>query len=458
MKKKHFVIALIVLLQVVLLFYLRFTAWPEMTLWPYLITKGWFPYKNIAIAHTPLMLIDLSIFYKIFGVGILQLKIFTWILILLFDYLVYQIAKKLWKIKTAIIALSVFAVWQLFYSGNGLWFDLYMGIFALCSFYFVKQKKWLLAGLVWALAFISKQTAVWFLLPIGFELINSKRVVIKKNTSKLILGILSVISIFILGIWLFGIFPSFWNWAVKFGLLELPGAQGQIQLPALKNLIVSAFPFLIFIPLIWKTGRKNTSLLFWAAAGALGVYPRFEYFHFQPAIPFLAFGIAEFFSGKSWKNKQTKKFSILYILGCIYLFGGFFMSNFREGTRFYEKNVVEVARFVKSNTNPNDKIFVMNWWDNIYALSGTLPAVDPWVPQLSWYTEIPGVQEKMIDGLEASKPKLIILNPYTGIGLSAYIPQKVYNYVLANYELKEKVDGVEILIPKSKTYANSNPK
>ena len=69
---KHWKILLVLLLGVHLffLYLLKFTAWPEMLLWPYLITKGWLPYRDIAIAHTPLMLIDLSIFNKIFGFGI----------------------------------------------------------------------------------------------------------------------------------------------------------------------------------------------------------------------------------------------------------------------------------------------------------------------------------------------------------------------------------------------------
>jgi len=89
----------------------------------------------------------------------------------------------------------------------------------------------------------------------------------------------------------------------------------------------------------------------------------------------------------------------------------------------------------------------MNWWDNIYALTGTLPATDPWVPQLSWYQDIPGIQEKEVLDLTKSKPKLIILQDYVDSGLASYIPQKLYTYVMSNYHLKEKVDGLEILIP-----------
>jgi hypothetical protein len=188
--------------------------------------------------------------------------------------------------------------------------------------------------------------------------------------------------------------------------------------------------------------------LIWALVGSLGAYPRFEYFHIQPAVPYLALATGIFFSNSFLKSKRMKVFLIFYVLGGVYLFGGFFMRNFNEGTRFYEQDVRDVVSYVDLNTTPLDKIFIMNWWDNVYALSDRLPAINPWVPQLSWYTEIPGIQDKMVEDLSISKPKLVLLYPYSESGLSAYIPQKVYTYVMQNYKLKEKVDNIEILVPK----------
>lgn len=446
---KNWRIFLIILLcfHLVLLYLLKFTAWPEMLLWPYLMIHGWLPYVNIAIAHTPLMLVKLAFFYKIFGVGVIQLKIFTWILVFVLDLLVFWIAKKLWNVKTALITLGSFAVWQVFFDGNGLWFDLFMALPALSSFYLVQKKKYFWAGIFWALAFISKQTAVFFLIPIGLEIVQSTKCKLQ-SIKRFVLGVIPVILLFVLILWFFGILPAFINWAIKFGIFVLPKASGQIQLPNLKTLAVTIFPFLIFISLIWKTGRKNMNLLVWAVAGALGAYPRFEYFHIQPAIPYLALATGIFFSNNFLKEKLVKIFIVIYILGSLYLFGGFFMRNFNEGVRFYEQDVQDVVSYVDSNTSSWDKIFVMNWWDNIYALSDRLPATDPWIPQLPWYTEIQGIQEKIVEELRTSKPKLVLLDPYSESSLSGYIPQKVYTYMMQNYKLKEKVDGIYVLIPR----------
>jgi len=76
MRKAKFFLVAILLLHVIFLLNLKFTAWPEMLFWPYLMLKGWLPYRDIAIAHTPVLLADLTIFFKIFGLGLLQLKIY----------------------------------------------------------------------------------------------------------------------------------------------------------------------------------------------------------------------------------------------------------------------------------------------------------------------------------------------------------------------------------------------
>lgn len=446
-------------MHLILLVSLKFTAWPEMSLWPYLITKGWLPYSNIAVAHTPLMLFDIAVFFKIFGIGIMQLKMFTWSLILFADILVFTFAKRLWNKKTAFIALAAFAILNLFFDGNGLWFDLYMGVLAFCSFYFVRKRKWFWGGFFWALAFISKQTAVWFLLPILLEMVKnlqehykSKQNIHYRLSIKKILkfsgGVIAVAIPFTAALTLFGTLPDFWNWAVKFGVLILPKAQGQIQLPAIKTLIIAVFPYLVFVPLLAKRKSKNINLFFWALAGGFGAYPRFEYFHLQPAIYFIAIAAALMIGDFGGMKKIFKTILIVYFAAWIYLFSGFFMRNFHEGVRFYENNVQDVVMFVRYNTKENDRIFVLNWWDNVYALSGTLPSTNPWVPQLSWYTEMRGVQEKMVKDLEDNPPKLIVFNPYTEFGLSSYIPQKIYTYITDNYIIGQNIDGIEILVHK----------
>ncbi len=157
-----------IFVQLVLFTQMSFTAWPEMLAWPFFILKGWLPYKDFAMVHTPLLVLDIALFNKIFGLGAVQLKIYGWILIALTDLTLFYVAKKLWSAKVALLSLLFFIPLQILYDGNGIWFDYALSIWGLLALYLLLSKRYLAAGVVWALAFLTKQTAVWFLFPISF--------------------------------------------------------------------------------------------------------------------------------------------------------------------------------------------------------------------------------------------------------------------------------------------------
>ena len=278
-----------------------FTAWPEMLAWPHFILNGWLPYKDIAIAHNPLLIVVLTLFYKLFGVGITQLHIFTLLLIQVNYCLLFWITKKLYNKKTAICALSFYIPIELLFEGNGLWFDLALVPFALLLFYFLEKKKYLITGIIFALGFLTKQTFIYFLIPLILLNIKIKQNLLL-NTKKFILGLSSVLLVFVLLLLSFGILDNFYFWAIKFGIFYLPHATGQIVLPTIRQLVVALFPFSISI--------FSPTLLPWIISGAIGVYPRWELFHFQPALPFLAITFGIFiskFNNFSLKVDKRKK-------------------------------------------------------------------------------------------------------------------------------------------------------
>jgi len=438
--RNYLFVGLLFAIHFFLLVSLRFTAWPEMLTWPYLILKEWLPYEDIAIVHTPLLLADLSIFYKIFGVGLIQLKAYTWILILLTDVLIFWVARKLLGYKEAILALLFYIPFQIFYEGNGLWFDLGLAPLALLTYYALKQKKYLWIGIWWGLAFLTKQTAFWFLVPTGFFLVQDFKT---KKIRKVILGSLIVFAIAFVIFLVLGIWGDFVHWAFEFGILKLPRAEGQIYLPGLRQLFVSLVPFVVLIPLFFEKGRKNLDLIIWALFGLLGAYPRFELFHFQPALPFLAMGAGIVLA----KFIDKKSVLVLLALGYLVLIYVLVGKLWLKGTRFFEPEVLEVAAYIKKNTNPGEEIYVINAWDSLYVLSGTVPATRPWIPHLSWYMELPGVQEEMVSDLTRNHPRLIVQGEYDKEGLGAYRPVKVTEFISQNYKVSDKIGRYLILTP-----------
>jgi len=489
MKRPNFLVPLILLIHFILLINLRFTAWPEMILWPYFLIKGLLPYRDIAMAHNPLLIFDLAIFYKIFGISLFNLKIYTWVLILLTDLLIYWVAKKITKReKVALLSLAFYVLWQPFFEGNGVWFDLVLAPLALLIFYFLWNKEFFWSGIFSGLAVLVKQTAFWFILPIGFtfwffkkmnyravycavssqarqvrflrlhssrKLDGFRRYEIKpQSIARLLLGLIIPVSGFLLYLMATGIWQDFYFWAIQFGIGYLPHAPGQFQLPTLKQFLALGVPYAFIIPAIWflikkvKIQEKGQILilLVWCFFASLGIFPRWGYLHFQPFLPFLAiisgilisyFRACEKTSfayiNISYKRLYWAAYLVLIILGTIYLQVRFYRLNWQKADRFFEEETLEAAVWLKENTYPGEKIFILNSWDHLYALTNTLPANSPWVPTLPWYMEYPGIQEEIVADLEKEKPKLVVFEPYREKGLGSYRPEKIDKFLRENY-------------------------
>ena len=437
-----------IVLHLIALSFIQFTAWPEMTFWPYLILKGWFPYRDIAIAHNPMMIADLSIFYSFLGVGLWQLKIYTFCLIAVLDIVLYMIVRELWNKKTALIALCFYIPLQIFYEGNGLWFDLYMTLPILFLFYFIYKQRYFEAGVFWMLAFLSKQTAVWFLFPIAISTLKGTTLQglagSLRSVRKFVLGCMIVSVLTLTIIWGLGILPDYIFWAYEFGVKTLPSSAGQIYYPSFRQFVIALFSFTILIfGLFMKNKKDILSVSVWALVGILGVIPRWELFHFQPGLPFLAIAASLIFIGVN--KKLTVKYALVfYLLITSILIIRSLKVTWGKETRFYEKEVFSMSRYIDEQSVNGSKIYVLNAWDSIYVLSDTLPAVDPWVPHLSWYMELSGVQEEMVDDIRENKPELIVVKPFTDTGLSSYKPDKVVRYIEENYEDNTTVEGYRI--------------
>lgn len=398
---------------------INFTAWPEMLAWPYLMLNGWLPYRDIAIAHNPLLLFDLVIFFKLFGVGIMQLKIYTWILIAFNTWLTFFVTKKFWSQKIGILSAVLYLMFCIIYQGNGLWFDLALTPFALLLYLFVREKKYAYAGLIFALGFLTKQTFIYFLIPVMFAKVNLK---------KFILGGFPVAVIFALILSIFGILDDYYNWAIKFGIFYLPNADGQILLPNLKQLLFAIAPFLIAV-------LSAEYLVFsFMLVGMLGVYPRWELFHFQPALPFLSIVLASFVYSK--RNIFLK--SLIIVCSMLYVVYGV-GRQLGVNTSFFEPEVQMVTSEITKHKPLVSNIYVINYWDNIYTLSNTFPN-SPLIPYIPWYLDYQGSKQSILDGLKAKSPELIVIGERDKIFPELYI--FVDNYYSCNV-VEKKVELCE---------------
>ncbi len=404
----------------------NFTAWPEMLAWPYLILQGWLPYRDIAIAHNPLLLLDLVIFFKLFGVGIMQLKIYTWILIATNVYLTYYVGKKFWSKNIGLLSSFLYLVLCIIFEGNGLWFDLALTLFALLLYLFLKDKKFVWAGVVFALGFLTKQTFVYFALPVAISIIKDNGLKIKEFV-KFAYGLIPVFVVFAIHLTANNLIFDYYNWAIKFGILYLPTAVGQISFPTLKQFVFAVVPFIFLI--------FNSELLIinFALFGALGVYPRWELFHFQPALPFLSIVIASFVYSK--RNIFLK--IIIIVCSILYMVYGL-SRQIGNTTRFYESDVQKVQDSII--INQYSSIYVVNYWDNIYALTNTLPP-KPLIPYIPWYLDYGESKNIILSNLKSEMPEAIVIGDRGNEFVDVYdFVDKYYtcNIVEKRVELCEK--------------------
>ena len=412
-------------IHLLLLVVTRFTAWPEMLFWPYLILKGWLPYRDIGIAHSPLLVLALTGFYKISGVGILQQQVFSRGLALLTDVVIFFVLKRLFNPKTALLALFFYIFFQVYYDGNGIWFDHALTIFPIAIFYFLTSKNYFLVGIFWALAFFTKQTAFWFLLPI--LLARPGRAFIK--------GVLFVTGLFFLVLLVGGFQNDYLDWTIGFGVGTLPGLAGKLS--SLSLLFASLFPYIIFLPLFLKKEKQAFSLLIWSIVAAMGTLPRFELFHFQPALPFLSLAFALSLKKPTW-------LTFLIILTTSVLVGRGLAKNLFKQVRFQEDRDKEVVKVVGDLTESGEFIFVTNYWDNLYPLTGTLPATHPFIPQLTQYLSQPGFEDENVTDLTTNPPKVVVRGQFTGAS-DPFRFEKINAFLDNHYQVITTVDGIDIL-------------
>lgn len=365
-----------------------------MLAWPYLIINGWLPYRDIAIAHTPLLIVLLSAFYKVFGLGIVQLQMFTWFLITTNSILTYYVSSKYFNKRTGYFSAILYILFCLIFEGNGLWFDLALVPFVLLLYIFIKESKHFYAGIIFSLGLLTKQTFIYFALPILVEWLKDRQDVYVK-ARKFLFGLLTVFSVFLILLALLGIADDFYLWTVKFGIIYLPNTAGQVSLPNLKQFVFALAPFAILV--------FDFSLLPFVLAGIFGVYPRWELFHFQPALPFLAI----IFSKEIFTNK-SKIFRVLISIFLICYLSVGLSRQVGKNIRFYEPEVKKVlARLAQDKV---EKIYVINYWDNIYSLSNTLPQTKPLIPYIPWYLSYGNNELIILASLKTNMPKALVVN------------------------------------------------
>lgn len=434
--KRHIPIILLLIFHGLFTFVYRFTAWPEMLTYPWLISNGYRFYVDIVHPYLPLLPYLLLIFYKLLGFSVFSLRIVTLLFQLTADLLVYKIVKKKYGLRWALISTSFYMIMQVILEGNGLWFDLASVPLVLFTFLMLENNIWV-AGLSLGLAVLTKQTNVIFAYPALISVSYKSR----WTFVKIVLAPLVFVSI----IYLFkGQVKDLWYWGLTYPITTLSRMEGFVLFPTLKQLLVIIAIFFPILLLTRKLKVNNNTLILCFIISLVFAFPRFAYFHLQPAIALYCLILP--YVIRQISNKYRLVFLISYSVLVLGIFGIFMIKNLERPVRFFEPEVIEARSLLSQKFSVNTVVYFYNVPAQYFVNSSLLP-VKPWVDTFPWYMELPGMQNRIINSLEETN--YLIFRPFIRedkYGLGAYEPQEISAYIQNNFEPIDKVDDSLIIM------------
>lgn len=424
-----------------------------MTAFPYLLNHGFVTYRDMVHAYPPLLITVLSLIYKFLSYSQDAVKISGWSFILISDFLIFLIIKKITnKFQIGIISLLGYVFLQTFLEGNMIWPDLAIIPFILASVYLVLNKKYFFSGILIGLAFLTKQTGALFIIPIFAFLILEKEK--NKKIARYVVGVFVAIIPFLLILIRQNSFLDFLNWTIIYPSkywIRFPGyVQTQLNL---KQILIIAF---IFIPIAFAVFLHNKILkdkiflflFLLLLVGIISVYPRFSFFHFQSAIAITILIYGYLFA----KIKNISKFLFIFIIPFLLVITYFgIKKDWNKQTRFFENNNIVLASIIENKTQKDEKIYLLGLPANLYVLSNRLPP-KPWLDNFGWYFEIPQIQENTLESWKHDPPVAIFWqNPQSGpwYEIGSYQPQKITNWIKKNYNREKEIQkGIWMWIKK----------
>ncbi len=430
---------------------LQFTAWPEMLSYSYLRNHGFLIYKDMIHPYPPLLTMALSWAYTLFGYHLWVLKSVAWAVILVSDILVFIITRSTTRRDApAFFAVAAYIFLQPFLEGNMLWFDIAIVLPILLGTLFLLRHNLFLAGLFFAAAALTKQTAGLYLLFTILYLLLIKKTSFNQLKylfyGPLILGIPLLIRLL-----QEGALVDFLNWTIIYPLTQFGKFPGYVHMEVSPGqAFISIFLLVPLLIIIIKNKEILKDSVFqvlfpFLVIALIIIYPRFSFFHFQTALVFLVI-----LYGLLFNQMKIKRFKLLLITSYLLLI--FFAihrpllsSEWGRETRFYAKEDLELAQTIQSKVPQSEKVFLLGLHSGLYVMAGRVPP-KRWTDNFGWYLEIPGVQEEIIARWENSSaggpPHFIFWrtpSPGNWFDLGTYQPQKIVRWIEEHYTKEEEV-------------------
>ncbi len=398
----------------------------EFSLYPYFISVGLLPYKNIVDQHFPSHFFGFFSFPFILVNDPKKLLIMLVSLNLLTIYLLLVTLKNLKVIRYQAWTL-IFSLLLVFFSVNTLWIETFI-CFYLTLVFFLSTKKepyyHFVSGIIISQAILLRPTIAFFLF--GYFLY------LAKNKAHVFFGSL------------FGFILSFWYLVEKNILLDFYQvviafnrdvyAFVQSQAPTFRQIFTIGLLILIFTGLnLWK---KKYLYAILGLSTTILAWPRFGLEHLQVFILTFVYFLSQLNLDKKVINFLLAISILVSVQSWLSILKGVY------GNYFYTPTVLEISKQIKQL--PDKNIYLYGASDLIYQLAEKLPPNNYYLPSLPWYINHMPFQKKLKQSLLLTKT--VIIDPdftVDGQKLIDTTPE-LLSYIKMNYYKDGNIKHLEI--------------
>jgi len=401
----------------------------EFTLYPYLVTRGFLPYRDIIDQHFPTLLFgpfSLPAFLTVNPWPLLGL--FLLILCVTDIFIYFSLIR--YKVRQPLVWLTLFVASSVYFSGNILWIETFVNLLLSVWLFLSTSKKNLhrfVSGFILSQVILLRPTIApaILLLLLG----------ISDFSIYLFLGGLIGLAIPSLFIFKQGIFPDFFNLTITFNKtvypLEARLVPGKREILALGLFI---FPAVVAFVKNKKYLFLGILLLLFALA-----FPRFGYEHLQPL-----YLLTIVLTALVVKRPNVVVYLFIFIFFCLNIVSGI---RHHYGNFFMTPEVISASKEIKDK--PGQVIYLLGVPDIVYQLSGKMPPGYTYVPSLPWYLHQKEFSQKIIMSLEKSGSPVLIDDKAQIDGKNIVDESgEIIEYIRMNYINRGYIGNYQLYLPK----------
>ncbi len=427
---------LILLVHGFILTRLIYFPYPELFIYPYLTNHGLKPYSQILDQHFPGPMF-LPINLDNLGMNTPEAaRIWSIVIVLIIQIMLFVIGSKIFKNKTKALLINfLYLAWQPFFEGWILWIDNFLPLLLLPAFYALTKSRFFITGILLGISIIFKQVFIPLAIFAALYVFWKEKKI--KPAAIFLIGVFIPIILMLIYFAYIGVLKDFWYWTVVFNLTTYAQFGRGIE-PSAAHLtrVLVVFGSSLFVLRSIRSKEVQILLIFLIGA-LLGLSTRFDFVHFQPALPFAILATVY----------GLRRFVVIALYGLVAIWWMiiFYKGHLGDRVISFDTETLQLAAKVESYTNPQDKIFVFGGAPQLYQMTNTLPPGNVFVFQFPWFLKV--AENRILEGIKKDQPNIIVSNRNAlveDLKISDFA-KNIDQYILENYEKIDSVGNTEIL-------------